>query len=115
MGSVLTIRECPRCGGAAWADYYYRSGEEYVTCEWCGYYRELTRQDGQLVAEDTMGYAAVEFREPGRTALGRACFAQQMTSLLLSQTVPDWNMRSTAVMWMATGSRWTFSPVKRSR
>jgi hypothetical protein len=68
MGSVHSICECPRCGAAAFVDYYYNRGEEYVCCEWCGFHRELTWQDGKLVAKETMGYASVEFRELGRTA-----------------------------------------------
>jgi hypothetical protein len=61
MGSVMTVRECPQCGAAASADYYHRTGEECVQCEWCGYYCELRWQDDVLVPEETMGYAAVEY------------------------------------------------------
>jgi hypothetical protein len=66
MGSVLSICECPRCGAAAFSDYYYRSGEEYVYCEWCGFCRELTWQDGTLVPKDTIGYASIQFRQRGQ-------------------------------------------------
>lgn len=39
MGSVLDIIDCPNCGKEANTDYYYKTGEEYVFCTHCGYYR----------------------------------------------------------------------------
>ena len=28
---------CPTCGQTAWEDFYYKSGEVYRGCEYCGY------------------------------------------------------------------------------
>ena len=38
MGSVLDYIECPHCKGEASTDFYYKTGEEYITCTNCGYY-----------------------------------------------------------------------------
>ena len=42
MGSVLDAIDCPNCGFDAWLDYYYKTGEEYLNCSHCGYYRSAT-------------------------------------------------------------------------
>jgi Zn ribbon nucleic-acid-binding protein len=55
MGSVIDYIECPNCDKEAFSDFYYKSGEEYVNCNNCGYRRsaELKRDsDGELVTKD---------------------------------------------------------------
>jgi len=42
MGSVLDSVECPHCGNEANSDYYYKTGEEVVLCQHCGYYKSVT-------------------------------------------------------------------------
>lgn len=47
MGSVLDNTECPNCKQEAISDFYYKSGEQYITCSHCGYYYAQTyRRDG---------------------------------------------------------------------
>ena len=38
MGSVMDYIECPNCKEEAFSDYYYKTGEEYVSCNHCGYH-----------------------------------------------------------------------------
>lgn len=55
MGSVIDYIECPNCKNEAFSDFYYKTGEEYVYCENCGYkYSALYRRDGdgKLVTSD---------------------------------------------------------------
>jgi hypothetical protein len=55
MGSVIDYIDCPNCGNEAFSDFYYKSGEEYVMCNHCGYRRssELRRDEaGELVTID---------------------------------------------------------------
>jgi hypothetical protein len=42
MGSVLDFIECPNCGQEASDDFYYKTGEEYIFCQNCGYHRSAT-------------------------------------------------------------------------
>jgi len=43
MGSVLDWIECPKCGQEGCSsDFYYKTGEEYINCGECGYYRSVT-------------------------------------------------------------------------
>lgn len=42
MGSVLDLVECPNCGQEANSDYNYKTGEEVVLCQYCGYYKSVT-------------------------------------------------------------------------
>ena len=42
MGSVLEFIECPYCGQEASLDFYYKTGEEYIFCQNCGYHRSAT-------------------------------------------------------------------------
>jgi len=38
MGSVMSDTECPKCKFPyAWCDYYYKSGEQYIFCDRCGF------------------------------------------------------------------------------
>lgn len=42
MASVLDFIECPNCKSEAVCDYYYKTGEEYTSCNNCGYHRSAT-------------------------------------------------------------------------
>jgi len=42
MGSVIDYIECPNCGQEAYDDFYYKTGEEYVNCNHCGYHYSAT-------------------------------------------------------------------------
>jgi len=37
MGSVIDYIECPNCKHEAYSDFYYKTGEEFITCNNCGY------------------------------------------------------------------------------
>jgi hypothetical protein len=39
MGSVIDYTDCPNCGQEAISDFYYKTGEEYINCSHCGFYR----------------------------------------------------------------------------
>lgn len=61
MGSVIDYIECPRCKQKNCIDdYYYKSGEEYISCPDCGYYRVFHYKrdaDGNFLRKDeTKGY-----------------------------------------------------------
>jgi Zn ribbon nucleic-acid-binding protein len=61
MASVIDNIECPNCKHEAYHDYYYKTGEEYVNCNNCGYHysatiinrdkklNELTKKDWEIV------------------------------------------------------------------
>ena len=42
MASVIDYIECPNCKQEAWMDFYYKTGEEYVNCNNCGYHKSMT-------------------------------------------------------------------------
>jgi hypothetical protein len=41
MGSISDYIDCPKCGNEAHNEFYYKSGEEYITCTHCGYSRKF--------------------------------------------------------------------------
>jgi Zn ribbon nucleic-acid-binding protein len=49
MGSVIDYIECPYCGQEAHTEYWYKSGEEIINCQHCGYTRKflITNWDEQ--------------------------------------------------------------------
>lgn len=58
MGSVIDYIECPNCKRDAVSDFYYKTGEEYVSCENCGYRYSLSYkrdENGELVRVDKNG------------------------------------------------------------
>ena len=55
MGSVIDNIECPNCKQEAFSDFYYKTGEEYIGCNNCGYHRSAfykRDENGKLVTED---------------------------------------------------------------
>ena len=55
MGSVIDYIECPNCKQEAYNDFYYKTGEEYVNCQNCGYHysAQYKRDDeGKYVTKD---------------------------------------------------------------
>ena len=42
MGSVIDYIACPNCKMEAYSDFYYRTGEEYINCNNCGYHYSAT-------------------------------------------------------------------------
>lgn len=42
MGSVIDYIECPNCKCEAYDDFYYKTGEEYINCNNCGYHYSAT-------------------------------------------------------------------------
>ena len=45
MGSVIDYIECPNCKTEAYSDFYYKTGEEYINCNNCGYHYSATIKD----------------------------------------------------------------------
>ena len=55
MGSVIDYIECPNCKQEAFSDFYYKTGEDYVNCNNCGYhYSQTLKRDenGKFITED---------------------------------------------------------------
>jgi Zn ribbon nucleic-acid-binding protein len=82
MGSVIDYIECPNCGQEAYSDFYYKTGEEYVNCQHCGYHynntiknrdkklNELTEDDWETI-EIKHPYGA--YRIKSSNSIGYAC------------------------------------------
>ena len=83
MGSVIDYIECPDCGSEAYMDYYYRTGEEYINCNACGYSRafqiinrESSEEEGwkpEYKLDEIHGCGAYRLRQHG--AIGYECGA----------------------------------------
>jgi len=62
MGSVSMSCECPHCKAEATEESYYKTGEVYIMCSFCGYYlsieidREKLEKDGKKWNEITEEY-----------------------------------------------------------
>ena len=55
MASVIDYIECPHCGTEAYSDFYYKTGEEYVNCQNCGYHYSATYKtddEGNYITKD---------------------------------------------------------------
>ena len=55
MGSVIDYIECPHCKSEAYSDHYYKTGEEYINCQNCGYHYSVTYkrdEEGNYVTKD---------------------------------------------------------------
>jgi hypothetical protein len=56
MGSVIDYIDCPRCGQPDCVDdFYYKTGEEYIFCQKCGYqriFRYKRDEEGKYLRQD---------------------------------------------------------------
>ena len=66
MGSVIDYIECPNCGREAFSDFYYKTGEEYVNCNSCGYHKSVTliNRDKRLDELEDSDWEVVELKNP---------------------------------------------------
>lgn len=82
MGSVIDYIECPNCKHEAYDDFYYKTGEEYINCNNCGFHysatiinrekplNELTKEDWEIKEiKDPYG----SFRIKHYDSLGTEC------------------------------------------
>jgi hypothetical protein len=63
MGSVIDYIECPNCEQEAFSDYYYKTGEQYINCNNCGYhYSFIIKRDkeGNMIKIDESKDFAVD-------------------------------------------------------
>jgi hypothetical protein len=64
MGSVMGQIECPRCKSEeCFEDYYYKTGEEYISCPDCGYHHSsfIKRdEEGKMIKIDESKELAVD-------------------------------------------------------
>jgi Zn ribbon nucleic-acid-binding protein len=66
MGSVIDYIECPNCKHEAALDFYYKTGEEYTSCNYCGYHKSITiiNRDKDLNKLTQEDFQVVELRNP---------------------------------------------------
>jgi len=66
MGSVIDHIDCPNCGNEAYSDFYYKTGEEYVNCQHCGYHysAEIINRDKLLTELTDDDWKISEIKEP---------------------------------------------------
>jgi Zn ribbon nucleic-acid-binding protein len=66
MGSVIDYIECPNCKQEAFSDFYYKTGEEYVNCNSCGYHRSVTiiNRDKKLSELTDQDWEVTELKNP---------------------------------------------------
>ena len=63
MGSVIDYIECPRCEQEAYSDYYYKTGEEYINCNSCGYHYSFVikrDEEGNMIKIDESKDLAID-------------------------------------------------------
>ena len=66
MASVLDFIECPHCGQDASLDFYWKTGEEFVDCNNCGYHKSVTiiNRDKELSELTEADYVVKELKNP---------------------------------------------------
>jgi Zn ribbon nucleic-acid-binding protein len=66
MGSIVDYIACPSCKSTACSDFYYKTGEEYVNCNNCGYHYSATikNRDKKLSELTQSDWDIVELQNP---------------------------------------------------
>jgi hypothetical protein len=66
MGSVIDYIECPNCKHEAYDDFYYKTGEEYVNCNNCGYHysSEIINREKPLNELEDSDWKITEIKNP---------------------------------------------------
>lgn len=93
MGSVLDFIECPNCKQEASSDFYYKTGEEYIFCQNCGYHRSATiiNREKALNELSDLDWEIKENKQPfGAYKVSvRDCIGYQCGSLASEQEYND--------------------------
>lgn len=92
MGSVIDYLDCPKCGNEAYNEFYYKSGEEFIFCNSCGYSRKFfidnwedreKKKDDALFEwlpnfklEETDGFGCYKIRPKGSVGMEVGTFTQ---------------------------------------
>lgn len=66
MGSVIDYIECTNCKTDAYSDFYYKTGEEYINCNNCGYHYSATikNRDKKLTELTEDDWEIDELKDP---------------------------------------------------
>ena len=66
MASVIDYIECPNCKTEAYSDFYYKTGEEYINCNNCGYHHSATikNRNKKLSELTESDWDVVELKNP---------------------------------------------------
>lgn len=66
MGSVIDYIECKNCKKEAVSDFYYKTGEEYVNCQSCGYHysASIKNRDKKLNELTEVDWDIKEIKNP---------------------------------------------------
>ena len=66
MGSIIDYIACPNCKTEAYSDFYYKTGEEYINCNNCGYHRSaiIVNRDKPLNKLTENDWSIKELKNP---------------------------------------------------
>jgi Zn ribbon nucleic-acid-binding protein len=64
MGSIIDYIECPNCKEEAYNEFYYKSGEEFVFCNSCGYKRSAEIINREKSIDDETNWKYIELVNP---------------------------------------------------
>lgn len=64
MGSIIDYIECPNCKEEAYNEFYYKSGEEFVFCDHCGYKRSAEIINREKGIDDEINWEYSELVNP---------------------------------------------------
>lgn len=66
MASVIDYIECKNCKQEAVSDFYYKTGEEYVNCQSCGYHysASIKNRDKKLNELTEVDWDIIEIKNP---------------------------------------------------
>jgi len=115
MGSVIDYIECPNCKTEAFSDFYYKTGEEYINCNNCGYHysativnrdknlSELTEQDWKI-SELKNPYGAYRLKVYGSVATQCGSFSnEQEYDYFVSEITKEKELESCTVSRLVDG------------
>jgi hypothetical protein len=73
MGSVISNVKCPKCDYKyATSDYYYKSDEDYIFCDRCGYFHNPKENGGGFGTYKIMfGYCGIVYSLPNNDELDK--------------------------------------------
>jgi ribosomal protein L37E len=92
MGSIIDYIDCPKCGNESYNEFYYKSGEEFIFCNHCGYSRNFfidnwedkdKKQEDALFEwvpsfklEEVVGFGCYKIRPKGGIGMEVGTFTQ---------------------------------------
>lgn len=112
MGSVMSSLECPNCKEEAMEDFYYKTGELFMFCSFCGFYHntyieKYDENDEPVFKEDKCEkpYCLIHIMSDKRISAFDSCKTEEAFEKLKKSYIKNFDANNENLPEMITARR----------